>query len=60
MIQTGKADGVSWWPFVLEEFKNSKEHYKKLRVEEKIEMCLHSNGHEIRFKEGLKFLKKWL
>ncbi len=60
MIQTGKADGVSWWPFVLEEFKNSREHYKKLKIEDRIKMCLHNNGHEIRFEEGLKFLKCWL
>ena len=60
MIQTGKADGVSWWPFVLEEFKNAKEHYKKLKIEERIEMCLHGGGHEIRFAEGLKFLQRWL
>ncbi len=60
MIQTGKADGVSWWPFVLEEFEESKEHYKKLKVEERIQMCLHNAGHEIRFKEGLKFLQRWL
>lgn len=60
MVQTGKADGVSWWPFVLEEFEKSREHYKKLNIEERIEMCLHNGGHEIRFKEGLKFLKRWL
>ncbi|MBU0477739.1 hypothetical protein KKC91_04135 [bacterium] len=60
MIQTGKADGVSWWPFVLEEFEHSKEHYKKLKIEQRIEICLHNSGHEIRFEEGLKFLRKWL
>ena len=60
MIQTGKADGVSWWPFVLEEFEKSREHYKKLKIAEKIEMCLHNDGHEIRFEEGLKFFQKWL
>lgn len=60
MIQTGKADGVSWWLFVLEEFEKSKEYYKKLMVEERIQMCLHNAGHEIRFEEELKFLRKWL
>ena len=60
MIQTGRADAVSWWPFVLEEFEKSREHYKKLKVEERIEMCLHNGGHEIRFEEGLKFLRRWL
>ena len=60
MIQTGKADGVSWWPFVLDEFSNAKKHYEKLDMEDRIEMVLHNGGHEIRFREGLDFFKRWL
>lgn len=60
MIQTGKADGISWYPYVLEEFEKSKEHYKKLKIEDRIQMYLHNDGHEIRFQDGLKFLKRWL
>jgi len=60
MVQTGKADGVSWWPFVLEEFTVAKEHYEKLGLADHIQMNLHSGGHEIRYESGLAFLKKWL
>lgn len=60
MIQTGKADNVSWWPLVLEEFENAREHYQKLKIDDKIEMCLHNGGHEVCANEGLIFLKHWL
>jgi len=60
MIQAGKCDGVSWWPYLLEEFENAKEHYAKLGIEERIKLDLHEAGHEVRFDSGLVFLKKWL
>lgn len=60
MVQTGKADGVSWWPFVLEEFAVAKKHYDKLGMADRIQMDLHSGGHEIRYESGLAFLKKWM
>ncbi|NPV80062.1 MAG: hypothetical protein HPY52_07250 [Firmicutes bacterium] len=60
LIQTGKADGVSWWPFVLEEFKEAKGHYERLGLSERILIDLHEGGHEIRYDTGLAFLRKWL
>jgi hypothetical protein len=60
LIQTGKKDGIAWWPQVIEEFKASQEHYRKLGIEDRIEMDLHEGGHEIRVESGLPFLKKWL
>lgn len=60
LIQTGKADGVSWWPFVLEEFNTAKKHYVRSGLEERIAIDLHKGGHEIQFQSGLKLLKKWL
>jgi hypothetical protein len=60
MIQTGKCDSIAWWPFVLEEFERAKEHYRKLGLEERIEIDLHEGGHEIRFDSGFRFLRKWL
>ncbi len=60
MIQTGKADGIAWWPFVLEEFKEAKKHYEKLGFSERIVIDLHSGDHEIRYETGFSFLKKWL
>jgi hypothetical protein len=60
MIQAGKCDGISWWPFLVEEFERSREHYARLGLSERIELNLHEAGHEIRFDPGIKFLKKWL
>jgi hypothetical protein len=60
LIQTGKKDGIAWWPQVMEEFKASSEHYEKLGVGGRIEIDLHEGGHEIRLESGLPFVKKWL
>jgi hypothetical protein len=61
MSQTGRGDGIAWWPFVLEEYEKSREHYVRLGVEpERMELDLHEGGHEIRVQSGLEFLAKWL
>ncbi|PYT25259.1 MAG: hypothetical protein DMG57_25870 [Acidobacteria bacterium] len=60
LVQTGKKDGIAWWPQVIEEFDASREYYKKLGIEDRIEMDLHDGGHEIRLESSVPFLKKWL
>lgn len=60
LIQTGKKDGIAWWPQVVEEFETTKEHYRKLGIEDRIAMDLHEGLHEISLDSGLAFLKKWL
>lgn len=61
MSQTGRGDAIAWWPFVLEEFERSREHYVKLGVEpDRMAIDLHEGGHEIRVQTGLEFLGKWL
>lgn len=60
LVQTGKKDGIAWWPQVIEEFEASKDHYRKLDIGERMEMALHEGGHEIHLPSGLPFLKKWL
>jgi predicted esterase len=60
LIETGKADGIAWWPQVMEEFKAATQHYISLGIGERIEMDLHEGGHEIRLVRSLEFLKKWL
>ncbi|NUP99985.1 MAG: acetylxylan esterase [Armatimonadetes bacterium] len=60
MAQVGKCDGISWWPWVVEEFEVAQEHYDKLGVGEKIVLDLHEGGHEIHYEEGLDFLRRWL
>ena len=57
---TGKKDGIAWWPQVIEEFGASKEHYRKLGIEDRIAMDLHDGGHEIRVESGVEWMKKWL
>ncbi len=60
LVQTGKKDGIAWWPQVVEEFDAAREHYRRLGIEERIEMDLHDGGHEIRLESGIAFLQKWL
>ncbi len=60
LVQTGKADGIAWWPQVVEEFEASKQHYQKLGIADRIEMDLHDGVHEIRVESGVRFMKKWL
>ena len=60
MIQAGKQDSISWFPFLLEEYRKAKEHYEKLEIGEKLILDLHSGGHEVRVSEGMNFLKKFL
>jgi len=59
-IQAGKADGIAWWPFVVEEFEEAAEHYRRLGVGERIELDLHEGGHEIDVDAGIAFMKRWL
>jgi len=60
LIQTGKKDGIAWWPMVVEEFEASKEHYARLRLADRIELDLRDGGHEAHVESGLAFLTKWL
>ena len=60
LVQTGKKDGIAWWPQVVEEFETARMHYEKLGVAERIEMDLHEGGHEARVESGVRFLKRWL
>ena len=60
MSQTGKGDGIAWWPFVQEEFEQARTHYDALGVGDRIELDLHEGGHEIRVGTGLAFMQKWL
>ena len=60
LIQTGKKDGIAHWPQVVEEFEESRKHYEKLGLGERMEMDLHEGGHEARVESGVKFLQRWL
>jgi dienelactone hydrolase len=60
LVEQGKADGIAWWPMMLQEYEQTREHYQKLGLEDRIEIDLHEGGHEIRMEKSLAFLKKWL
>ena len=60
LVEQGKADGIAWWPMMLEEYEATCEHYRKLGFADRIEIDLHEGGHEIRMERSLDFLKKWL
>lgn len=60
LVQTGKADGIAWWPQVVDEVKEARQHYAQLGLAERIVFDLHEGGHEIRLTSGLDFLEKWL
>jgi hypothetical protein len=60
LVQHGKKDRIAWWPQVNEEFAESREHYVKLGIADRIEMDMHEGGHEISLETGLAFVKRWL
>lgn len=60
LIQTGKLDRIAHWPQVVEEFEESRAHYEKLGIADRIKMDLHEGGHEPRVQTGVAFLTKWL
>ena len=60
LIQTGKRDGIAWWPMVVEEFELARTHYEKLGIGERIELDLQDVGHEAHVASGLRFLRRWL
>lgn len=59
-IQHGKKDRIAYWPQVLDEFERAKVHYKKLSVEDRIDMVVHEGGHEAIVEDGVKFMNRWL
>jgi len=60
MAQVGKADGIAWWPFALEEWDASKAHYEALGLGDRAELVLHDSGHEVVPSRMAEFFRKWL
>jgi hypothetical protein len=60
LIQAGRGDGISWWPWLETEFAAAHHHYEQLHAGEQLEMYLHDGGHEIDVPTGLQFLQRWL
>jgi len=60
LIQTGKKDGIAYWPQVIEEFKKAEIPYQKFNVQDRIKLDVHEGIHEAVVEDGVKFLIKWL
>ena len=60
LIQSGRGDGISWWPWLVDEFGVAKEHYQQLGMAEKLQMYMHDGGHEIDVPSGIEFMQQWL
>ena len=59
-VQTGKADGIAWWPFLVEEWEQAKAHYDRLGIGDHAELVLHDSGHEVVPSKVVEFFRKWL
>jgi len=60
MAEVGKLDRAVYWEYALEEFAKAKEHYARLGIADKCEVCVHEGGHECRCIESFEFLRKWV
>jgi hypothetical protein len=60
LIQTGKKDGIAYWPQVIEEFKKAEIPYQKFNIQDRIKLDVHEGVHEAVVDDGVKFLTKWL
>ena len=60
LVQSGKADGIAWWPMIMETFEKLRDHYRRLGIEDRLAIDLHEGGHEIRIDSGLQWMKRFL
>lgn len=60
LIQTGKKDGIAYWPQVEEEFKKAEIPYQKFNIQDRIKLDVHEGIHEAVVDDGVTFLTKWL
>jgi hypothetical protein len=60
LVQTGKADPVTWFPHVMEEFPDLRRHYERLGLADRCAIDLHEGGHEVHVESGIAWLRKWV
>lgn len=60
LVQHGKADRIAWWPDLIAEFEAASDHYRRLGLEDRIEIDLHDGGHEAIVESGVRFLRRRL
>jgi dienelactone hydrolase len=60
LIQTGKADGIAWWPQVTATFDRARAHYDRLNCQDRIALDLHDGVHEVRLDSGLAWMRRFV
>ncbi|MCC6681448.1 MAG: hypothetical protein IT445_11160 [Phycisphaeraceae bacterium] len=60
MYQSGKNDGIAWWPQLVEVFHRLRFHYEQLGIADRVALDLHEGYHEIRVETGVAWMKKFL
>lgn len=55
MIQQGKLDRIAWEPALHDEWEDTRAHYERLGIEDRVEFDRHGGGHEVRVDEGVRF-----
>ncbi|MAE65850.1 MAG: hypothetical protein CMJ18_16390 [Phycisphaeraceae bacterium] len=60
MYQSGKNDGIAWWPQLPAVFEKLRYHYERLGIADRVALDLHDGCHEIRLESGMAWLRKHL
>lgn len=60
MVQIGKNDAIGWWPDIVEEYEQAREHWVQLGLEDRIALDLHEQGHVVRAEVGVDWIIKWI
>jgi hypothetical protein len=60
LVQAGKADGIAWFPQLVQEFEELQCHYQRLGITDRCAIDLHEGGHEVRVENGIAWLRTWL
>ena len=60
MVEAGKLDKAAYWQMALAELGRAKRIYEALGIADRLEICVHDDGHIFRCIETLEFLKHQL
>jgi len=60
MAINGKADGIHWWPFTVEEWERTAAHYEQLGIGDRAELVIHESGHDLVASDVIRFFQEWL
>lgn len=60
LVQIGKKDAIGWWPHIVAEFEEARQHWDRLDLSDQIQIDLHDGGHVVRAEVGVDWIEKWL